>query len=213
MTRQHLRVSSRIERPHPGLRQREALDGLDPAHRAGRARRAARARPAAARPPRCESSPASTRPTSGTVWIAGRDVTRVPASKRDMGMVFQAYSLFPHLTALDNVDFGLKMRGKRRPNGVAAARHARPRRPVRRTPTSYASPAVRRSAAARRAGAGAGDRPAACCCSTSRCRRSTPRCAPSCATRSAASSSRSARPRCSSPTTRRRRWPSPTGSA
>ena len=51
------------------------------------------------------------------------------------------------------------------------------------------------------------------CFSTSRSRRSTPRCAPSCATRSGASSSRSARRRCSSPTTRRRRWRSPTGSA
>jgi putative spermidine/putrescine transport system ATP-binding protein len=50
--------------------------------------------------------------TSGTVSVGGRDVSRVPANKRDMGMVFQAYSLFPHLTVLDNVAFGLKMRGK-----------------------------------------------------------------------------------------------------
>lgn len=49
--------------------------------------------------------------TSGTVSVDGRDVSRVPANKRDMGMVFQAYSLFPHLTVLDNVAFGLKMRG------------------------------------------------------------------------------------------------------
>jgi putative spermidine/putrescine transport system ATP-binding protein len=51
-------------------------------------------------------------PTSGSVSVDGRDLTRVPANKRDMGMVFQAYSLFPHLTVLDNVAFGLKLRGK-----------------------------------------------------------------------------------------------------
>jgi putative spermidine/putrescine transport system ATP-binding protein len=50
--------------------------------------------------------------TSGTVAVGGQDLTRVPANKRDMGMVFQAYSLFPHLTVLDNVAFGLKLRGK-----------------------------------------------------------------------------------------------------
>ncbi|MGE0220591.1 ABC transporter ATP-binding protein [Mycolicibacterium sp.] len=50
--------------------------------------------------------------TSGTVSVGGADVSKVPANKRDMGMVFQAYSLFPHLTVLDNVAFGLKMRGK-----------------------------------------------------------------------------------------------------
>jgi putative spermidine/putrescine transport system ATP-binding protein len=50
--------------------------------------------------------------TSGSVSVGGQDVSRVPANKRDMGMVFQAYSLFPHLTVLDNVAFGLKMRGK-----------------------------------------------------------------------------------------------------
>jgi putative spermidine/putrescine transport system ATP-binding protein len=49
--------------------------------------------------------------TSGTVTVDGRDLTTVPANKRDMGMVFQAYSLFPHLTAVENVEFGLKMRG------------------------------------------------------------------------------------------------------
>jgi putative spermidine/putrescine transport system ATP-binding protein len=50
--------------------------------------------------------------TSGTVSVGGKDISNVPANKRDMGMVFQAYSLFPHLTVLDNVAFGLKMRGK-----------------------------------------------------------------------------------------------------
>jgi putative spermidine/putrescine transport system ATP-binding protein len=49
--------------------------------------------------------------TSGDVQVGGRDITHVPANKRDMGMVFQAYSLFPHLSVTDNVAFGLKLRG------------------------------------------------------------------------------------------------------
>jgi putative spermidine/putrescine transport system ATP-binding protein len=53
-------------------------------------------------------------PTSGSVMVGGKDLTQVPANKRDMGMVFQAYSLFPHLTVADNVAFGLKLRGKDR---------------------------------------------------------------------------------------------------
>lgn len=59
--------------------------------------------------------------TSGTVLVGGQDVSTVPANKRDMGMVFQAYSLFPHLTVLDNVAFGLKMRGKARGDRVSRA--------------------------------------------------------------------------------------------
>ncbi|GAA0496585.1 ABC transporter ATP-binding protein [Paractinoplanes deccanensis] len=51
---------------------------------------------------------------SGQVLVDGRDITPLPASKRDMGMVFQAYSLFPHLNALDNVKFGLSLRGRSR---------------------------------------------------------------------------------------------------
>ncbi|HEY4419159.1 MAG TPA: ABC transporter ATP-binding protein, partial [Pseudonocardia sp.] len=49
-------------------------------------------------------------PTSGQVLIGGKDVTGIPASKRDTGMVFQAYSLFPTMTAAENVGFGLRMR-------------------------------------------------------------------------------------------------------
>ncbi|MFN8192471.1 MAG: ABC transporter ATP-binding protein [Nocardioidaceae bacterium] len=49
--------------------------------------------------------------TSGSVSVGEQDLTRVPANKRDMGMVFQAYSLFPHMTVSENVAFGLKMRG------------------------------------------------------------------------------------------------------
>ncbi|WP_158853194.1 ABC transporter ATP-binding protein [Saccharothrix deserti] len=47
---------------------------------------------------------------SGTVRVDGRDITGVPANKRDMGMVFQAYSLFPNMTVTQNVAFGLRLR-------------------------------------------------------------------------------------------------------
>ncbi|MFD9663170.1 ABC transporter ATP-binding protein [Rhodococcus sp. NPDC059968] len=49
-------------------------------------------------------------PDSGQVLVDGEDVTSVPAHRRDAGMVFQSYSLFPHLNAADNVAFGLRMR-------------------------------------------------------------------------------------------------------
>ena len=58
----------------------------------------------------------------GEVLVGGRDVSRLPANKRDMGMVFQAYSLFPNLTAQDNVGFGLRLRGV---GGADRARQAR----------------------------------------------------------------------------------------
>jgi putative spermidine/putrescine transport system ATP-binding protein len=57
---------------------------------------------------------------SGRVVVDGKDITGLPANRRDMGMVFQAYSLFPHLTALQNVEFGLKLRGRPRTAGRAA---------------------------------------------------------------------------------------------
>ncbi|MCK6549103.1 ABC transporter ATP-binding protein [Myxococcota bacterium] len=49
-------------------------------------------------------------PTSGTITIDGKDMTRVPAHARDTPMVFQSYALFPHLTVRDNALFGLQMR-------------------------------------------------------------------------------------------------------
>ena len=47
---------------------------------------------------------------AGRVVVGGRDLTHVSANKRDMGMVFQAYSLFPHMTVRQNVAFGLRLR-------------------------------------------------------------------------------------------------------
>jgi putative spermidine/putrescine transport system ATP-binding protein len=47
---------------------------------------------------------------AGHVVVDGLDISGLPTNKRDMGMVFQAYSLFPHLTAIQNVAFGLRLR-------------------------------------------------------------------------------------------------------
>lgn len=57
---------------------------------------------------------------SGAVLVGGADITRTPAHKRNMGMVFQSYSLFPNLTVANNVDFGLRTRKM-----AAADRHRR----------------------------------------------------------------------------------------
>jgi putative spermidine/putrescine transport system ATP-binding protein len=50
------------------------------------------------------------RPDAGRVLLAGEDITRTPPQRRRMGMVFQSYALFPHMTAADNVAFGLRVR-------------------------------------------------------------------------------------------------------
>ncbi|NCV80197.1 MAG: ABC transporter ATP-binding protein [Actinobacteria bacterium] len=47
---------------------------------------------------------------SGKVLVGNQDISNIPAHKRNMGMVFQAYSLFPNLTVEENVAFGLQMR-------------------------------------------------------------------------------------------------------
>ncbi|GAA5115821.1 ABC transporter ATP-binding protein [Pseudonocardia adelaidensis] len=49
-------------------------------------------------------------PDAGSVQVDGRELTTVPANRRAMGMVFQSYALFPHMTVADNVGFGLRMR-------------------------------------------------------------------------------------------------------
>ncbi|MEC9431768.1 MAG: ABC transporter ATP-binding protein [Pseudomonadota bacterium] len=49
-------------------------------------------------------------PKSGTIRLDGRDVTRVAPSRREVGLVFQSYALFPHLTVFENVAFGLRLR-------------------------------------------------------------------------------------------------------
>jgi putative spermidine/putrescine transport system ATP-binding protein len=64
------------------------------------------------------------RPTSGTLKVDGRDLTGVPTHKRGMGMVFQQYALFPHMTVLDNVMFPLKQRKMNKQSATQKARDA-----------------------------------------------------------------------------------------
>ncbi|MFN6977537.1 MAG: ABC transporter ATP-binding protein [Gemmobacter sp.] len=61
-------------------------------------------------------------PTEGQLKIAGRDVSRDPASERNVGMVFQSYALFPHVTVLDNVAYGPVIRGVKRAEAREKAR-------------------------------------------------------------------------------------------
>ncbi|GAB3048495.1 ABC transporter ATP-binding protein [Sediminivirga luteola] len=61
------------------------------------------------------------RPDSGRVMLGGREITAVPAHRRSMGVVFQAYSLFPHMTALTNVAYGLKIRRQAKPARLGRA--------------------------------------------------------------------------------------------
>ena len=49
-------------------------------------------------------------PVSGTVTMKGRDITHVPIEKREIGIVFQSYALFPTMTVYDNIAFGLKIK-------------------------------------------------------------------------------------------------------
>ncbi|MFK0333421.1 ABC transporter ATP-binding protein [Rhizobium sp. NPDC090275] len=50
-------------------------------------------------------------PASGRITLDGADITRVSANKRNVGLVFQSYALFPHLTVYENVAFGLRLKG------------------------------------------------------------------------------------------------------
>ena len=98
-------------------------------------------------------------PDSGVIRIGGRDVSRVPVHKRDIGMVFQSYALFPHLTVFANVAFGLAMRSTSKEETGKRVREAleivRLHEHVERYPRSFpegsssASPSPGRSSSAR----------------------------------------------------------------
>lgn len=63
-------------------------------------------------------------PDSGTLSMGGREVTRLPPEARGVGMVFQDYALFPHLTVLENVAYGPRMRRTPKAEALARAREA-----------------------------------------------------------------------------------------
>jgi iron(III) transport system ATP-binding protein len=60
-------------------------------------------------------------PTSGRILIAGEDVTRLPPNARDVSMVFQSYALFPHMTVIENVGYGLESSAMSKAERVAKA--------------------------------------------------------------------------------------------
>ncbi|MBW0004650.1 MAG: ABC transporter ATP-binding protein [Hyphomicrobiales bacterium] len=63
-------------------------------------------------------------PSAGSIVIGGRDVTAVPPYRRNTGMVFQNYALFPHMNVFDNVAFGLRMRKMAKFEMARAVGHA-----------------------------------------------------------------------------------------
>ncbi len=63
-------------------------------------------------------------PTSGSISLAGKDLGAIKPSKRGLGIVFQSYALFPHMTAAENVAFGLEMQGIGRADRDARGREA-----------------------------------------------------------------------------------------
>ena len=171
----------------------------------GQDQRAARGRGPAAPRARARRRPAA-RP--GSTRARGIDV---PPERRRCGYLFQEYALFPHMSAWQNVAYPLRglRRGERRARALELLERFGMARPGRRA----SADAVGRRAAAGGAGPGARAPTRTCCCSTSRCRRSTP--APARAPRASwrRCCARSRCPRCSSPTTspRPRSWATGSG--
>ena len=142
--------------------------------------------------------------SEGRVLMDGVDVTLQEPGERDVAMVFQSYALYPHMTVAQNIGFPLRMVGI----GTARDPARRGRRRRARSASVTSSPARRDSSPAGSSSAWRWPAPSCasrgCSCSTSRCRTSTPSCAWKPASSSTRCNARSAPPRCTSRTTRKR---------
>ena len=99
--------------------------------------------------------------SAGAIRLSGRDVANLAPEKRDIAMVFQSYALWPHMTVLGNIGYGLRLRGVPRRRGAAAGRRdADAPQPLGPRGAQGHEP-LRRPAPARGARPRARDRPAA----------------------------------------------------
>ena len=147
--------------------------------------------------------------SSGDILLDGTSILNVPAYRRDMGIVFQSYALFPHLTVTKNVRFGLEMR--RIPAADAAVASTRCCASSSSTPSPSACRATFRGGSSVSRWRALSRFIRACCCSTSLCRTSTQRYARTWRAKSASCSATAVSPRSSSPTIRARQWRWPIG--
>ena len=148
-------------------------------------------------------------PTAGHIEIFGERADGVPPYRRNVNTVFQDYALFPHLNVLDNVAYGLMVKGVGKAERLQGGRGGAGAGPAARLWRAPARPAFRRPAPARRARPRAGQ-PAQGAAARRAARRARPEAAREHAGRAEdACRNRSASPSSSSPTTRARRcrWP------
>ena len=140
--------------------------------------------------------------SSGSVRLGANDLTNVPTHKRNVGMVFQSFALFPHLSVAENVAYGLRIRGVGKPERLRRADELLALVQMEGLGSrgiAQLSGGQRQRVAMARALA-----LPTCSCSTSRSPRWTPSCARPCRWSCGACSARWASPPSSLPTTRRR---------
>ena len=89
-------------------------------------------------------------PTTGEIRIDGADVAGVPPNRRPVNMVFQSYAVFPHMSVFDNVAYGLRVTGCRRPSAGSGC--------SKRSGSCVSAGSRRGSPTSSRAGSGSGSR-------------------------------------------------------